>query len=155
MNRVFLKIFAVTLMITTGGCSNKKVSNMNDKDLARSIIEMEIAALEESFKGNFSTFLSLYSEKITYFDPSRHIYGFDKIKEYYESFPQNVKVEKYDIIDPVVQIYGETAILTHRIVTHSNGKVIGENCTEVYQRQLNKPWKIIHSHFSLYELDKE
>ena len=155
MNRVFLKIFAVTLIITTVGCGNKKVSNMNEEDLAKNIIAMEIAALEESFKGNFSIFLDLYSKNIIYFDPSKHIIGFDKIKEYYESFPQNVQVEKYEIIDPVVQIYGKTAILTYRIVTHSNGKVMGENCTEVYQRQLNKPWKIIHSHFSFYELDKD
>lgn len=153
MNRVF-SIFAVALLITTGGCGNKKVSNMNNEDLAMNIIAMEIAALEKSFKGNFSDFLNMYSEDFTYFDPNRRIIGFDKVKEYYESFPQDVQVEKYEIIDPVVQIYGETAILTYRIVTHSNGKVLGENCTEVYQRQLDKQWKIVHSHFSLYGLNK-
>ena len=49
----------------------------------------------------------------------------------------------------VVQIYAETAVLTYKLVTCYEGKESCENCTEVYQQQPDKQWKIVHSHWSL------
>ena len=149
MNRVLFQIIAVALMIMSGGCSNKKVSNMNEENLATTIIAMEREALEKWLKGNPTGYLNLYTEDFTYFDPIQRINGFEKIKEFYESLRGSVQVEKYEMINPVVQISCETAVLTYSLVTYSDGKQMGENCTEVFQMQLNKQWKIIHSHWSL------
>jgi len=122
---------------------------MNEENLAKTIIAMEKAALEKWLKGNPTGYLNIYAEDFTYFDPIQRLNGFEKIKEFYESMRGSVQVEKYEIIDPIVQIYGETAVLSYNLVTYSGGEVIGENCTEVYQQQLDKQWKIIHSHWSL------
>ena len=149
MNRIIFQILAVVLLITSVGCGDKKISNMNKENLATTILAMEKAALEEWLQGNPTGYLNIYAENFTYFDPIQRINGFEKIKEFYESLRGSVQVEKYEIIDPVIQIFGETAVLSYGLVTHSNDKVIGENCTEVYQKQPDKQWKIIHSHWSL------
>ena len=151
MNRIFSLILAVALL-TISGCCNVKESNMNNANLTTTIIEMEKAALEEWLKGNPTGYLNLYTADFTYFDPIQRINGFEKIKEFYESLRGSVQVEKYEMIEPVVQINGETAVLSYNLVTYSGGEVIGENCTEVYQQQQDKQWKIIHSHWSLSEV---
>jgi ketosteroid isomerase-like protein len=149
MNRVIFQILAVALLIMSGGCGHKKISNMSKENLETTIITMEKAALEKWLKGNPDGYLSIYAESFTYFDPIQRINGFEKIKEFYESLRGSVQVEKYEMIDPIIQISGETAVLTYGLVTYSGGNVIGENCTEVYQQQPDKQWKIIHSHWSL------
>ena len=126
---------------------------MNKDSLSTTIIAMEKAALEEWLKGNPTGYLNIYAKDFTYFDPIQRINDFGKINEFYESMRGSVQVEKYEMIDPIVQIYGETAVLTYSLVTYSANNVIGENCTEVYQQQSDKLWKIIHSHWSLSRIN--
>jgi len=153
MNKVFSQILAVALFLISGGCGNKKVSNTNKENLATTIIAMEKAALEEWNKGNPTGYLSIYAEDFTYFDPfhEKRLDGFEKIKEIYESIRGSVQVEKYEMIDPVVQISGETAVLSYNLVSYTDEKIYQWNCTEVYQQQPDKKWKIIHNHWSLIE----
>ena len=123
---------------------------MNQENLATTIIAMEKAALEEWNKGNPSGYLNIYAEDITYFDPfqEKRFDGFEKMKLFYESLRGSVQVENYEMIDPVVQIVGETAVLSYNLVSQSGNDVYRWNCTEVYQQQPDKQWKIIHNHWS-------
>ena len=111
---------------------------------------MEKAALEEWNQGNTSGYLNIYAENFTYFDPfqEKRLDGFDKIRGFYESLQGSVQVEKYEMINPVVQIAGETAVLSYNLVSYSGGMAYRWNCTEVYQQQPDKQWKIIHNHWS-------
>jgi len=43
----------------------------------------------------------------------------------------------------------ETAELSYILETYPGGNLSRWNCTEVYQQQSNKQWKIIHNHWSL------
>ena len=122
---------------------------MNKENITTTIIAMEKAALEEWNKGNPTGYLSIYAEDFTYFDPIQRINGFEKIREFYESARGSIQVEKYEMVDPVVQIYGETAVLCYILETYPGGKLSRWNCTEVYQQQPDKVWKIIHNHWSL------
>ena len=123
---------------------------MNQENLALSIIAMEKAALEEWNKGNPSGFLSIYAEDLTYIDPVQRLRGFEKIKELYESIRGNIQVDKYEMIDPVVQISGETAVLSYLLESHpAEDKPSYWNCTAVYQQHPDMQWKIIHNHWSL------
>jgi ketosteroid isomerase-like protein len=110
---------------------------------------MEKAALEEWNKGNPTGYLNIYAEDFTYFDPMQRINGFEKIKELYESIRGKIQVEKYEMINPVVQIYGKTVVLSYILESYSEGKISRWNCTEVYKQQADKQWKIIHNHWSL------
>ena len=130
---------------------NKKVSDMNHENLATAIIAMEKAALEKWNRGDPSGYLAIYAEDFTYFDPllEKRLDGFEKIKEYYGSIPAGgAPVEKYEMIDPVVQISGETAVLSYNLESYLKEVVYRWNCTEVYQQQADKQWKIIHNHWS-------
>ena len=78
---------------------------------------------------------------------NKRIDGFEKICAYYESLPP-FTVERYEMIDPVVQVADETAVLSYNLVSYVGDVAFRENCTEVYRQQPDKQWKIIHSHFS-------
>ena len=65
---------------------------------------------------------------------------------------------RYDMIDPVVQVKGDTAGLTYNLVNY--GKPIGGtkeivlarwNATEVYSRR-DETWRIIHCHWSFTQV---
>ena len=123
---------------------------MNQKNLETTIIEMEKAALEEWNRGNPTSYLDIYADDITYFDPfqEKRFDGFEKMQTFYESLRGTFQVERYEMIDPVVQTAGEIAVLSYNLVSYSGSNVSRWNCTEVYQQQSDKQWKIIHNHWS-------
>ncbi len=123
---------------------------MDKKTISETIIALETTALDEWHKGNPSPFLDLYSKDFTYFDPAieRRLDGWDKIKEMYESMRGKVKMDGFEMINPVVQSSDEMAVLTYNLHSISGENVWKENCTEVYRLEENNEWKIIHSHWS-------
>lgn len=124
---------------------------MKNNSLTATIIALETAALEAWHDGNPSPYLELYSKDFTYFDPAqeRRIDGWDRIKELYESMRGTVKMDKFEILNPVVQSTGTMAVLTYNLNSYTGGTLWEENCTEVYRLEGNNEWKIIHSHWSL------
>ncbi|MDR2949264.1 MAG: DUF4440 domain-containing protein [Prevotella sp.] len=124
---------------------------MDKESIKKQIIEMEIAALEKWNKGNPDGYLDIYSPDFTYFDPfqERRLDGFEKIKELYESLRGKGSVERYEMINPVVQLSQSTAVLTYNLISYSGDDVYKWNCTEVYQLISDNQWKIVHNHWSL------
>lgn len=132
--------------------SNLKYLNiMENHTISESIVALETAALEAWLDGNPSPYLDLYSEDFTYFDPiqEKRLDGWNTIKELYESMRGKIKMEKFEIINPVVQHCGTMAVLTYNLQTSTGETLMKENCTEVYRLEENNEWKIIHSHWSL------
>jgi len=115
------------------------------------IIALETAALDAWLDGNPTPYLELYSKDFTYFDPvqERRLDGWDRIKELYETMRGTVKMDRFEIINPVVQLTDKMAVLTYNLHTSSGDTLWKENCTEVYRLEENNEWKIIHSHWSL------
>jgi len=124
---------------------------MDNHTNTETIIALEKAALEEWHNGNPSPYLDLYSKDFTYFDPvrERRLDGWDKIKELYESMRGKVKMDKFEMINPIVQLTDTMAVLTYNLHSYSGETIWKENCTEVYRLEENKEWKIVHSHWSL------
>lgn len=124
---------------------------MNTRTITEKIIDMETEALEAWHNGNPSLYLELYSKDFTYFDPAheKRLDGWDKIKELYESMRGKVKMDKFEILNPVVQLTDRMAVLTYNLHSYSKETLWKENCTEVYRLEENNEWKIIHSHWSL------
>jgi ketosteroid isomerase-like protein len=123
---------------------------MDKRAITETIISMETAALDAWHNGNPSPYLELYSKDFTYFDPAHEwrIDGWDKIKELYESMRGKIKMDKFEIINPVVQLADKMAVLTYNLHSYSGETLWKENCTEVYRLEENNEWKIIHSHWS-------
>jgi ketosteroid isomerase-like protein len=124
---------------------------MDNRTISETIIALETAALDAWHNGNPSPYLELYSNDFTYFDPvqERRLDGVDKITELYASMRGTLKMDKFEIINPVVQQTGKMAVLTYNLHSYSGETLWKENCTEVYRLEENRGWKIIHSHWSL------
>lgn len=124
---------------------------MNSSEITKKIIALETTALDAWHNGNPTPYLDLYSKDYTYFDPAQNkrIDGWDRIKELYESMRGKFKMDKFEMIDPVVQQKGAMAVLTFNLHSYSGETIWKENCTEVYRLEENNEWKIIHSHWSL------
>lgn len=154
---LILKKFVYFSVISLCFCSctqdKSKNKNMNQDNISKTIIAMEKTALEELNRGNPSGYLKIYAEDITYFDPfkEKRFDGLKKVQIFYNSLRGSVYVEHYEMIDPVVQVSDEIAILSYNLVSHIGNKVFREKCTEVYRQESDKQWKIIHSHWSLVQ----
>lgn len=124
---------------------------MDEISITETIIALETKALDAWHNGNPSPYLDLYSKDFTYFDPAheRRIDGWDRIKVFYESMRGKVKMDKFEMINPVVQSTSTMAVLTYNLHSYFGETLWKENCTEVYRFEENNEWKIIHSHWSL------
>ncbi len=124
---------------------------MDKPAITETIIALETAALDAWHNGNPTPYLELYSTDFTYFDPVQKIRlnGWDKINELYESMRGKVKMDKFEMINPVVQSTNTMAVLSYNLHSYSGETIWKENCTEVYRLENNNEWRIIHSHWSL------
>ena len=57
--------------------------------------------------------------------------------------------DKYEVIDPRVQIGGDMALLTYQLFAESNIINIKYNCIELYQKE-EDGWHVVHSTWSIY-----
>jgi len=123
---------------------------MDKNTVSETIIALEREAMSAWHDGNPSPFLELYSKDFTYFDPGQEVRldGWDKIKELYESLRGKVKMDRFEMINPVVQATDTMAVLTYNLDSYSGETLWKENCTEVYRLEENNKWKIIPCHFS-------
>jgi ketosteroid isomerase-like protein len=115
------------------------------------IIRLEKAALERWNHGDPSGYLELYASDVVYFDPyiEKRVDGLETLTKIYEAIRGQVKVDRYEIIDPLVQASDQMAVLTFNLNSHVGDQVQKWNCTEVFRLGPSGSWKIIQSHWSL------
>ena len=121
-----------------------------NRDPSRTIINLERTALDRWGKGDPSGFLEICAPDVVYFDPGREmrIDGKEALSEYYESIRGLVSVERYELLNPLVQLIGEAAVLTFNYVSYGGSEnAYRWNCTEVYRRT-GDSWEIIQTHWS-------
>ena len=139
-------------MLIFTGCGQRQ----NEKETAEAIIAMEKAALDRWGKGDPSGFLEISDPGVVYFDPmqERRLDGLEALTKLYESIRGMVKTDRYDLLDPKVQLCGNAAVLTFNLVTISGEKTNRWNCTEVY-KHTDKGWRIIQTHWSVTQPFKQ
>ena len=122
----------------------------SEGDLTDTIIAMECAALDRWGKGDPSWFLEICAPDVVYFDPNleRRIDGRDALGKYYEAIRGKVSIERYKLLNPFVQRFGDVAVLTFNYVSYGGAEdEYRWNCTEVYRRS-GEVWEIIQTHWS-------
>lgn len=119
------------------------------------MILLERAALDRWGKGDPNGFLESYAPEITYFDVAtqRRLDGHAAMTDYYRPFTGMIKIPRYEMIGPKVQLHGAVAVLTYNLrseTLQSAGREVTVlwNSTSVYAR-MGRQWKMIHSHWSL------
>jgi ketosteroid isomerase-like protein len=129
-------------------------------NVAEHIIAIERAALDRWVRADPDGYLDLYSDDATYFDPFRdkRVDGLNSVSAQLAPV-RGVKLPftepRYDMLNPMVNVDGNTAILTYNLVNY--GQPTGKteevvlarwNSTQVYRR-VNDAWRLVHTHWSL------
>jgi ketosteroid isomerase-like protein len=146
---IMLLIFVcLSIVIPEALALNSK--SANSKDAAATILALERAALDRWGKGDPDGFLEITDPEVVYFDPfqPRRVNGIEQLRKLYDEARGKIRIDRYEIIDPKVQIAGELALLTFNFVSHGSEGEMRWNTTEVYRLRSGQ-WRIIHSHWSL------
>jgi len=117
--------------------------------IAAEIIGLERAALDRWGKGDPSGFLELCAPDVVYFDPflKRRIDGLAGLTAHYEGIRGRIQIDRYDLLNPVVQADERLAVLTFNYVSWGNEGESRWNCTEAYRKDPSG-WRIIQTHWS-------
>jgi ketosteroid isomerase-like protein len=127
-----------------------QIIQSTDETLAQKIINMERAALDRWGKGDPSGFLEICAPDVVYFDPGQEtrIDGREALGKYYEAIRGKVSIDRFELLNPLVQQIGDAAVLTFNFVSYGRDEdEYRWNCTEVYRRS-GKQWQIIQTHWS-------
>lgn len=117
---------------------------------ADEIIAMERAALDRWGAGDPSGYLEISAPEVTYFDPflEHRIDGLEALSAWYAPLRGTIHIDRYELIAPKVQLFGDAAVLTFNLVSYSGATTMHWNCTEVY-RQDKAGWRIVQTHWSI------
>ncbi len=122
------------------------------KKIADVIIGLEKAALDRWYKGDPDGYLEIYDEEdLSYFDPpkDKRLDGYSNVKAFYDSIKGLVHSEKYEILNPLVQVLTDTsATLSYNLVAYVGNDINNWNLSSVFKLNKNNQWKIIHTHWS-------
>jgi ketosteroid isomerase-like protein len=121
----------------------------NEGEITKTLIALESAALERWGNGDPAGFLEISAPDVVYFDPYQEmrIDGLEALTQYYKTIWGQVYFDRFELLNPCVQLGSELAVLTFKYVSYTGEKQSRWNCTEVY-RQVVDTWKIIQTHWS-------
>ena len=123
-----------------------------ETDSAAAILEMERAAMVRWGQGDPDGFLEISADEVSYFDPftERRLDGKDALRSWYEPFRGKMHIDRFDFVEPRVQISGDIAVLTYRFHSQGSEGVMRWNTTEVY-RKTPAGWRIVHTHWAFHQ----
>ncbi len=118
------------------------------------IVDLEREALAQFGRGEIDGPLALCDDQIAYFDPclERRIEGRSALAAHYEPARGQPQYARFDLLDPRVQVLGDTGILTYVLKTKAAPDAPSQETswkvTAIYHR-FDEGWRIVHSHFAL------
>ncbi len=126
-----------------------QLNRKSDHDISSTIIAMECAALDRWGRGDPSGFLEITAPDVVYFDPYRatRVDGLEALTALYKELWGKVRFDRYELLNPLVQVVGDAAVLTFNYVSYTGEQEARWNCTEVYRRD-GARWQIIQTHWS-------
>lgn len=134
--------------------SNKiwQYRNDDEKQIAEYIIGLEQSALEKWFRGDISGYARLWSKRsFTYFDAveTKRMEQFEDMLPLLKRVEGNLKAESFEVRDPRVQFGQDMAVLTFQLFAKTNLVDVDYNCIEVFQKEDDVEWHVIHSTWSI------
>lgn len=123
-----------------------------EPDAAEVIVGIERAALERWGRGDPDGFIDISAVEVSYFDPftAQRLDGISALRSLYDQIRGKISIDRFEMIEPRVQIAGGVAVLTYRFESHGSEGSMRWNTTEVYQ-QGPAGWKIIHTHWAFHQ----
>ncbi len=136
-------------LVIMGGCDR----NTPDPNAGQEIIALERSALDKWAQSNTGGYIDISADEITWFDfqpgAQLRVEGLPAVRNLLEPLTGNIPLHTYDLVDPKVQIYGNTAVLTfHWKASMTDGTPLGGwKATSVYTLKDGK-WLQVHAHWS-------
>jgi ketosteroid isomerase-like protein len=104
--------------------------------------------------------LPKHADEITYFDPfqERRLDGLATMRKLYGPLAGTFTVDRYEMLNPKVQRYGDVAVLTYKLQNYQRQADSTErpttrwNSSAIFQR-IDGKWRTIHSHWSYTKPD--
>lgn len=121
------------------------------QQLAAHLIGLEKAALDKWFRGDTSGYEQLWSKRsFTYFDGvvAHRVEDHATIAAFLKTIEGKLYAEHYDFCEPRVQFGEDMAVLTYQLFAKTSLIDMQYNCIEVFQKEENGEWHVIHSTWS-------
>ena len=127
--------------------------NKEQETLARHIIGLEKAALNKWFNGDTSGYKQLWSrDNFSYFDAvvSERIDSHSEIEKVLATIEGKLFANSYDFRNPRVQFSDDMSmgVLTFQLFAKTTLIDMEYNCIEVYHKEANGEWHVVHSTWS-------
>jgi ketosteroid isomerase-like protein len=151
MSRTTILIAILALIILAGCDSNAPRQNADQE-----IIALERSALDKWAQSDTGGYVDISADDITWFDftpgEQLRIDGLQAVRNYLKPFIGNIPPHTYDLVNPKVQMYGNTAVLTfHWKGSLTDGTPLdGYKVTAVYNWK-DGEWRQVHAHWSVIQ----
>ena len=145
----------VLLALATVAASCGSSSAAEDELVLEELVALERAALDPYYgESDPGPYVEQFGAEVTYFDPwtPGRLDG-DAAEQHLLSFAGLIPIFRYEILNPAVDLHGDTAVFTFNVETYdpTDGKITSRwNATEVRSRT-DDGWEMIHSHWSRTE----
>ncbi len=145
---VCVACISVLFSCSNNGAKSQK-TEPNEEQIKSLILAKEESTLNRWYNGDPMGFIDNSWDDVTYFDPSlkSRVDSIDSFKELLTPIIGLVHVPFHRFYKPLVQVFGDIAILTFTDVFAVDKDTARWNVTEIYQCR-EKEWKLIHSHWA-------
>lgn len=122
-----------------------------ERRLAEHLVGLEKAALDKWFKGDTSGYEKLWSKRsFSYFDAvvTERVDDHESIRAFLKTIDGKLFADSYDFRHPRVQAGMDMAVLTFQLFAKTSLIDMEYNCIEVYRKEEDGEWRVIHSTWS-------
>ena len=122
-----------------------------ERALVEHIINLEKLAIDKFFIGDMSGYRNLWSERsFTYFDAitAKRVESLGELKDFLDNLEGKIHSDDYEFLVPRVQLGQDMAVLTYQLFARTNVNDIQYNVVEVFQKENDSEWRVIHSTWS-------
>ena len=159
------------IIFTALGCT-PSVPDQNDQhvennlkstpieEITEHIINLETEALTNWSKADLVGYTVNFADDASYIDnilAADGIYGLDSIRAYMAQLEamELIGNHNFEIREPVVQVIGNTAILTlkHHAFSSDGAPAPVWKASVVYHNNENNDWQVVHANWSPYECE--
>ena len=157
--RLSLVLFVLLLFAVAWGVAavtgHASPDAQRDEEIARAVIAREKASVVAWQRKDKAFFADLLADDATFFGAMNPYLETDPKENFLPKFEQYAEMFKtldFQMYNPRVQVYGDTAVLTYNSASTVNlgGRVTNytSKVTSVYVRQGNA-WRVVHAHESM------
>jgi hypothetical protein len=148
-----IKLISIISFCILLSCSNStktsKETDISTDSVKSLILNKENATLKRWYNGDPMGFIDNSWDNVTYFDPSliSRVDSIDAFRKTLTPVIDLVHIPSHRLDKPLVQVFGDIALLTFTDVFAIGTDTARWHVTEIYQCR-EKDWKLIHSHWT-------